>query len=900
MCCGGKSQPSHGRTSTQENELLSSNQIRDGFLKFFERNGHRTVPSASLIPYNDPTLLFTNAGMNQFKDVFLGNEKRPYNRAASSQKCMRVSGKHNDFKDVGHSTRHHTLFEMLGNFSFGDYFKAEAIRLAWELVTHEYGLDPDRLWITVFREDDAAWSFWHKDIGIPTEKIFRLGEKDNFWAMGDTGPCGPCSEIHYDFGRSPLPDHEVCDLNCSCGRWVEVWNLVFMQYNRDASGTVAPLPSPSIDTGMGLERITTILQGKSTNYDTDLFRPILEETATIANAEYGANTNDDISMRIIADHARAATFVIGDGQYPGNDKRGYVLRKIMRRAIVHGKKLNIEEPFLYRVAGTVVGLMKEAYPELVGARETIARVIKQEEESFADTLAQGLRDFDDRIRRLEVSGLQTLPGDAAFFLYDTRGLPLEIIIDLARERGFNVDESGFAAAFEQQRERSRQVYRTGKIRTQVADAIFEGKTAFVGYDYSAPIKAKIQAILIDGEPSDSIQAGQAGELVLDQTPFYAESGGQVGDTGAISFENTHARVLNTTHRGTTITHVVEMIEGRMQTGDDVYAEVDIEMRRLTMKNHTATHLLQAALRTVLGSHVKQAGSLVTPDRLRFDFTHFAPLTTAEIEKIEDIVNQQIWENRAVKTALMDLEQAMQSGAVALFGEKYQEQVRVVEVPGFSKELCGGTHVPATGTIGLFKVTSEGGIAAGIRRIEAVTGPSAFGRFRSAERVLDYIHVEHKISARDLPSYIDKLHMQIKDLLRQIGATKLQHARSKVATMIRDAREVGGIKVLAQVLPEIDRVGMRAFADELKQKLGSGVVILGTAQEGKVALVVMVSSDLCKRLPAGKIIREIAPLVGGSGGGKPELAEAGGKDSAKLADAILKSYTIVEGLLSGGD
>jgi alanyl-tRNA synthetase len=876
--------------------LLSSNQIRDGFLKFFERNGHRIVPSASLIPYNDPTLLFTNAGMNQFKDVFLGNEKRPYSRAVSSQKCMRVSGKHNDFKDVGHSTRHHTLFEMLGNFSFGDYFKPEAIRFAWDLVTGEYGLDSKRLWITVFREDDTAWNLWHKEIGVPAEKIFRLGEKDNFWAMGDTGPCGPCSEIHYDFGRSPLPDHGDCDLNCACGRWIEVWNLVFMQYNRDASGAVTPLPSPSIDTGMGLERITTILQGKATNYDTDLFRPILEEIATIANADYGANPNDDVSMRIIADHARAAAFVVGDGQYPGNDKRGYVLRKIMRRAIVHGKKLKIEEPFLYRVTGTVISLMKDAYPELVGVRETIARVIKQEEESFADTLAQGLRDFNDRIHRLEASGSKTLPGDAAFFLYDTRGLPLEIIADLAQERGVDVDESGFAAAFEQQRERSRQDYRTGKINTQVADAVFAGKTAFVGYDYFNPTKAKIQSILVDGELSDSLHAGRTGEVVLDQTPFYAESGGQVGDTGTISFENTHARVLNTLYRGTTITHLVEMAEGSLHTGDDVYAEVDIEKRRLTMKNHTATHLLHAALRSVLGSHVKQAGSLVAPDRLRFDFSHFAPLTTAEMEKIEDLVNQQIWQNSAVRTTLMDLEQAVQSGAVALFGEKYQEQVRVVEVPGFSKELCGGTHVSATGTIGLFKVTSEGGIAAGIRRIEATTGPSAFERFRSAEQILDYIQVEHKVSARELPSYIDKLHVQIKDLLRQIGATKLQHARAHIASMIHEAREVGGVKVLAQVLLDIDRVGMRAFADELRQKLGSGVVVLGTTQDGKVALVVMVSSDLCKRLPAGKIIREIAPLVGGSGGGKPELAEAGGKDSAKLADAIQKSYTIVAGLL----
>ncbi len=737
---------------------------------------------------------------------------------------------------------------------------------------------------------------WHKDIGIPADKIFRLGEKDNFWAMGDTGPCGPCSEIHYDFGNSPLPGHGECDLTCSCGRWVEVWNLVFMQFNRDASGALSPLPSPSIDTGMGLERITTILQGKASNYDTDLFRPLLEEISTIANAEYGANPNDDVSMRIIADHARAATFVVGDGQYPGNDKRGYVLRKIMRRAIVHGKKLEIEEPFLYRVAGTVIGLMKEAYPELVGARETIARVIKQEEESFAETLTQGLKDFNDRVRRLEAMGSRTLPGEEAFFLYDTRGLPLEIIEDLAQESGFSVDEPAFLAALDQQRKRSRQDYHSGKVREQVARTIFQGKTVFVGYDYAAPVSAKIQAILVDGEPTESIQEGQAGELVLEQTPFYAEAGGQVGDTGTISIGLSTARVLNTIYRGTTITHMVQTMVGLLQVGDIVQASVDLEKRSLTMRNHTATHLLHAALRQALGPHVKQAGSLVAPDRLRFDFSHFAPLSQAEIEKIEDMVNEQIWSNVAVQTEVMNLEQATQSGAMALFGEKYQEQVRVVEVPGFSKELCGGTHVSSTGMIGLLKIIAEGGIAAGIRRIEALTGNSAFDRFRGDEQILDYIHVEHKVIVRDLPSYIDKLNVHARDLQRQIGEIKLQHARSNISAMVAEAREIGGIKVLAQVLPEIDRAGMRAFADELKHKLGSGVVILGTPQDGKVALVVMVSSDLCKRLPAGKIIREIAPLVGGSGGGKPELAEAGGKDSAKLADAISRSYSIVETLL----
>jgi len=881
---------------TREINLLSSNQIREAFLKFFERNSHRIVPSSSLIPYNDPTLLFTNAGMNQFKEVFLGNEQRPYTRAASSQKCMRVSGKHNDFKEVGHSTRHHTFFEMLGNFSFGDYFKSEAIHLAWDLVTREYGVDPRRLWITVFREDDAAWEIWHKDIGVPAERIFRLAEADNFWAMGDTGPCGPCSEIHYDFGRSPLPGHNECDLTCSCGRWVEIWNLVFMQYNRDASGRISALPSPSIDTGMGLERMSTILQGKTSNYETDLFQPLLEDISVIANTQCGASPNDDVSMRIIADHTRAVTFVVADGQYPGNDKRGYVLRKIMRRAIVHGKKLQIDEPFLYRVSGTVVGMMKDAYPELVEARETIARVIKQEEESFADTLEQGLKDFNDRVRKLETTASRTLPGQEAFFLYDTRGLPLEIIEDLAQERGLLVDEAGFVKALDEQRERSRQDYQAGKIREQVAQSVFKAKTAFIGYDYSAPVEANVLAVLVDGEPADSIQAGQTGEIVLDATPFYAEAGGQVGDKGTLAQAANKARVTDTLYRGTTITHVVQMQAGSLQVGDALRAEVDLDERRFTMKNHTATHLLHAALRKVLGPHVKQAGSLVAPDRLRFDFTHFAPMTSAEIEKVEDEVNEQIWLDMPVKTTVMDLEQAIQSGSVALFGEKYQERVRVVEIPGYSKELCGGTHVLSTGTIGLFKIVSEGGISAGVRRLEALTGRAALDRFRADEEVLDYIQAQHKVLPRDVPSFLDKLQTHVRDLQRQIGDLKLQNARSSVPGLLTQTREIHGIRVLAHVLPEIDRAAMRALADELKHKLGSGVVILGTPQDGKAALVIMVTSDLAQRLPAGRIIRELAPLVGGSGGGKPELAEAGGKDSSMLADAIEKSYSIIEALL----
>jgi alanyl-tRNA synthetase len=876
--------------------LNSCNQIREEFLKYFEQNNHKIVPSASLIPFNDPTLLFTNAGMNQFKDTFLGNETRPYRRATTSQKCMRVSGKHNDFKDVGHSFRHHTFFEMLGNFSFGDYFKKDAIHFAWELLTQKFGLDPRRLWVTVFRDDDEAWNIWHEQENIPENKIMRLDEKDNFWSMGDTGPCGPCSELHYDFGTSPLPDHGNCDLTCSCGRWVEVWNLVFMQYNRDASGTMNPLPSPSIDTGMGFERITTVLQGKTSNYDTDLFKPLLDVVGEIAGTEYGADSNNDISMRVIADHARAAAFVIGDGQFPGKDGGAYVLRKIMRRAMVHGKKLGIDEPFMYKVAGAVVESMKGAYPELVQSRATIARVIRQEEDSFAGTLKDGLKDFKERAKKVKATGSRTFSGEDAFFLSDTRGLPLEIIEDLAQEVGLVVDAAGFQKALEKQQENSRVDHISKKIGQEVAEEVFTEKSAFKGYGIEGPIPARIRALVVDGEKVESIELGQSGELVLDETPFYAESGGQVGDTGLIAKNQSRARVLNTGYRGITITHQVQMETGSLHVGDEIEATVDLEKRRLTMKNHTATHLLQAALQKVLGPQVKQAGSLVAPERLRFDFTHFAPLTDAEIQKVEDLVNEQIWQNATVRTTVMDLDSAMKSGAMALFGEKYQESVRVVEVPGFSKELCGGTHVPATGTIGLFKIVSEGGIAAGIRRIEAVTGPGSLARFRADESLLDAVQFDNKISRQEIPAFIEKLQTQVRELQRQVVDIKAQSVRGNIGAMLAQTRDVRGIKVLAQVLPETDRSSLRNLADEIKQKLGSGIVILGTPQDGKAALVVMVTGDLAKKIPAGQIIKQVAPLVGGAGGGKPELAEAGGKDSSKLAEAIERSYSIVEDLL----
>jgi alanyl-tRNA synthetase len=877
--------------------LTTSNTIRQSFLNYFEQKAHTVVPSSSLIPFNDPTLLFTNAGMNQFKDIFLGNQTAPYSRASTSQKCMRVSGKHNDFKDVGHSSRHHTFFEMLGNFSFGDYFKKDAIHFAWELLTKTYNLDPKRLWITVFQDDDEAWKIWHSQEKIPEGKILRLGEADNFWAMGDTGPCGPCSELHYDLGESPLQNHGECDLTCSCGRWVEVWNLVFMQYNRDTEGKMNPLPAPSIDTGMGFERITTILQNKTTTYDTDLFIPLLDSVAEISGIEYGNDSNDDVSMKIIADHVRAATFVIGDGQYPGNDKRGYVLRKIMRRAIVHGKRLGIENPFLYRISGAVVETMKTAYPELVQTRETVARVIKQEEDSFAGTLGEGLKDFNERAKKIKAGGSRTLQGEEAFFLYDTRGLPIEIIEDLAMENDLIVDEAGFTKALEKQQERSRRDYLSGKVNEQVAQSLYDGKTSFVGYGISGPMKSTVRAIIVDGNRTDLIEAGQKGELVLDATPFYAEAGGQVGDTGYLVKNVCRARVDNTVYQGTAITHHVEQESGLLRAGDEVDATVDLEKRHRTMKNHTATHLLQAALRKVLGDHVKQAGSLVTPDRLRFDFVHYASLTAAEIQKIEDYVNECIWRNTNVVTTTMDLKSAMKSGAVALFGEKYQENVRVVEVPGFSKELCGGTHVPATGSIGLFKIISEGGIAAGTRRIEALTGPAAFERFRFCDRILDNIYEDYKVSRDEIDAFIHKLQGNIRELQRQNQELKARSARSNITDILTSAREIRGIKVVSAHVPSIDRAGLRNLADELKRKIRSGIVILGTDQEGKAALVVMVTEDISRKVPAGQIIKKIAPLVNGGGGGKPELAEAGGKDSSKLADAIEYGYSVVEECMS---
>jgi alanyl-tRNA synthetase len=670
-----------------------------------------------------------------------------------------------------------------------------------------------------------------------------------------------------------------------------------MQYNRDASGETKPLPSPSIDTGMGFERITTILQGKMSNYDTDLFQPLIREISGLCGSEYGQNSGDDVSMRVIADHTRAAAFVVGDGQYPGNDKRGYVIRKILRRAMVHGKRLGINDPFIYKLTEKVVEQMGGAYPELVTGRETISRVIRQEEESFAGTLGEGLKDFNERARKIKAGGGRTLPGDAAFFLYDTRGLPLEIIEDLARENGLVVDAEGFTKAFESQRERSRQDYHSGKVHELAVDALFEGKTIFTGYETSGTENEVIAAILKNGERAGALNAGETGEIALSETPFYAESGGQAGDTGCIEKSGARAKVTNTFYHGTAIVHSVEVESGTFSAGDAVTAIVDMERRHRTMRNHTATHLLQAALRETLGAHVKQAGSAVSPERLRFDFTHYAALSREEIKKIEDIVNNQVWLDAKVETTVMNLDEAMRSGAMALFGEKYQENVRVVSVAGFSRELCGGTHAPATGAIGLFKIIGESGISAGIRRIEAITGAAALDRFRSDEDLLDEIQEEYKVARTEIAAMIEKLQKQARELERQVLDIKAQSARAGLGDILARVREIGGLKVLAAVVPEMDRSGLRNLADELKQKIGSGVVVLGSPQEeGKAALVVMVTPEVCKKAPAGQIIKQIAPIVGGGGGGKPELAEAGGKDASKLSEAIDQSYGIIEKLL----
>ncbi|MGQ8366424.1 alanine--tRNA ligase [Glaciecola sp. 1036] len=850
----------------------STADIRSAFIDFFGRHQHKAVASSSLVPHDDPTLLFTNAGMNQFKDVLLGLEKRDYNRAVSSQRCVRAGGKHNDLENVGYTARHHTFFEMLGNFSFGDYFKKEAIHFAWEFLTEELKLPKEKLLVTVYHEDDEAYDIWHSQIGIPAEKIIRIATSDNFWSMGDTGPCGPCSEIFYDHGEhiwggppgSPEEDGD---------RFIEIWNLVFMQFNKQADGSMEPLPKPSIDTGMGLERISAILQNVHSNYEIDLFQSLIKSAADIT----GAKDLNNKSLRVIADHIRSCSFLVADGVMPSNEGRGYVLRRIIRRAVRHGYKLGCEDVFFYKLVATLANEMGEAYPELVEQQALIEKVLKLEEEQFSNTLARGMGILTDALK--DVEG-KKIPGELAFKLYDTYGFPVDLTNDVAREQGFEVDQEGFEAAMQKQREMAQAAGKFGTdynslLRTEIS-------TEFSGYD-SVTGATKISEIFVNGKPVEKV-SNQEATLIFTKTPFYAESGGQVGDTGRIIGRNGNGVVKDTQKSGNAFAHTCE-VTGTLATGDEVSLEVNSARREAIKLNHSATHLLHAALRNILGDHVNQKGSLVDAEKLRFDFSHFESISSEQLTAIENAVNAQIRANHPLKTKMMKLDEAKASGAMALFGEKYDDDVRVVSMGEFSTELCGGTHVSSTGDIGLFKIVSESGISAGVRRIEAVTGQVA----------LDYMHkdadllfaVANLVKA-DKRSLVSKLQQQIqttKQLEKELDTIKQKLAGQKSKGLLDQVVEINGVKLLATELDGVEPKALRSILDDLKNQIGSGVIALGLKNGQKVNLIVGVTNDLTSKVKAGELVNHLATQVGGKGGGRPDMAQAGGSQTEKLHQAI---------------
>jgi len=942
--------------------MLSGNDIRSTFLKYFGDRGHRIVRSSSLVPTNDPTLLFTNAGMNQFKDVFLGLEQRDYTRATSSQKCVRAGGKHNDLENVGFTNRHHTFFEMLGNFSFGDYFKKDAVAYAWELITSSnwFAIPLEKLYFTVFggaeivpgkklETDEEALKLW-LNVGAPRDRVIPVpGLKENFWAMGDTGPCGPCSEIHYDMGPAASDQgHPDCKFGCDCGRYVEIWNLVFMQFNRDSSGTVAPLPKPSIDTGAGLERLAAVLQGKISNYDTDLFVPLMERAAELCGVNLAKEEaleegrGGAASLRVVADHARASAFLIADGVHGSNEGRGYVLRKIIRRAIHHGRLLGASKPFLAEMNSNVIGLMKEAYPELAEAEKTIKAVVLAEEIRFGHTLEVGSEKLEEKIRDLppmgwlqDDSGTQqairarydetanqqlraalsqtsvgVFPGSAAFELYDTFGLPPDYIADVLHDRGLKLDEAGFQKAMEEQRTRARASWKGG--HKDVANSVYAKlaetyRTEPDFYFATSTRDCRIEAIVTKDGMVNELPAGAEGEIVLDRTVFYSESGGQVSDIGTL-WNNEHT-VHVADVRGAyypvagLIAHRVAAKE-KLAVGDRVSGDADAARREHIKRNHTATHLMHAALRNILGTHVKQAGSLVEPARLRFDFSHFAAIDLAELRDIEQQVNDEILLNNELQTNIMPLDDALASGALAFFGDRYPEQnVRVVTIPDpasprgfYSKELCGGTHVHRTGDIGVFKIVEEQSTAAGVRRIEAITGTAALAAYQRAQDLLRDITGRLGVSEENLAAAIERASETQRQLEKQLEALKRKGALSRLDDLAAQARTIKGVKVVSAELEGVDREAMRQLVDSLRQKLGSGVVVLGTAEDGKVALLAGVTKDLTSKLHAGKIIQATAKEVGGSGGGRPDLAEAGGKDTSALKSALDHVYPLIEQLL----
>jgi alanyl-tRNA synthetase len=871
----------------------STQELRQAFIRYFEQHGHQAVPSSALIPQADPTLLFTNAGMNQFKRVFLGEETRAYKRAVTVQKCLRAGGKHNDLENVGYTRRHHTFFEMLGNFSFGDYFKEDAIAFGWEFLTQTVGLAKDRMWVTIFRDDNEADQLWKK-VGVPAGRVVRCDEKDNFWQMGDTGPCGPCSELHFDQGSSVPGDDRP---NGEGDRVIEIWNLVFMQFNRDATGTLHPLPKPSIDTGMGLERLAAVAQGVYSNYDSDVFTPLLSAVAARAGARYGEQDTTDRSMRVVADHLRAITFLMADGVLPSNEGRGYVLRRILRRAARHGRLLGIVEPFLHELTAAVVDQMAGVYSEVRSAAATITEATRGEEERFIATLDQGLPILNEMVAKARSAGSKVLTGSDVFKLYDTYGFPIDLMGEACREQGMTLDEAGFDQAIEEQRNRAR---KTGGFEQETArPAVTElagrvGTTKFIGYD-RLESDSLVQAILKGDRLVKEAAEGDEVELVLDVTPFYAEGGGQVGDRGVLMGLDGQVEIKETTRPvPTLILHKGTVTKGRIREGEQLRMTVDATTRQDAQRNHTATHLVHAALRDMLGPHVKQYGSLVGPNRLRFDFAHFRPLSSRDVDEIETVVNNEVRKNERVATEVMSIQDAVAKGALAFFGDKYGEQVRVVTVESFSKELCGGTHCRHTGDIGLFRIMSETGVAAGVRRIEAQTGSGALAHMKKLETDIRELSDLLKVGQSELVARTRKVMTQLKDKERELEELKLKMASGSAVEVT--AKTIAGVQVHVQRTDGLDVNGMRALADQLRDKLKSGVVALGAANDGKVSLLVVVTKDLIARLKAGDLIKEMAAEVGGTGGGRPEMAQAGGKDPAKLDAALEKVFGLVERML----
>ncbi|MDA8086682.1 MAG: alanine--tRNA ligase [Nitrospiraceae bacterium] len=874
---------------------MKSAEIRRAFLDFFRSNGHEAVRSSSLVPAGDQTLLFTNAGMVQFKRVFLGQETRHYKRATSCQKCMRAGGKHSDIENVGYTARHHTFFEMLGNFSFGDYFKREAIGFAWNLLTKQFGLPEKKLWVTVYEEDAEAERLWQEVAGFPAERIVRLGAKDNFWQMAETGPCGPCSEIVIDQGPGVGCGRPECRPGCDCDRYLELWNLVFMQYNRDDSGALSPLPRPSIDTGMGLERIASVLQGKLNNFDTDIFSGIIAAIEARSNRKYGPQEAVNVPIRVIADHLRSIVFLITDGVMPSNEGRGYVLRRIIRRASRYARKLGMEGPVLCGMAESVVASMSPFYPELVPEADRTMKLLRFEEERFSNTLEQGMRLLDETLTALKKEGKMIIPGGEVFRLYDTFGFPLDIVRDVAAEENFTVDEEGFVREMQAQRERARAswVQEDGAAESIYRELAAElGPTEFLGYE-GMKAHAVVRAIIKKGHVAEEIGEGEEAEIILDKTPFYGESGGQVGDRGEMFSAGTVMAVLGAKKPlEDFITHHVKVKKGRLKVWAPVTAQVDEDFRKAAMRNHTATHLLHSALRAVLGEHVKQAGSLVEPERLRFDFTHFSGLSDREIEEVEDMVNRWIVEDLPVQTVQMSIEEALAEGATALFGEKYGERVRVVSVPSVSRELCGGTHAKATGQIGIFLIVSESSVASGIRRIEALTGTKAFEYVKAGRKELR--EMAQLLKTEKPIEKASELLERIKKFEKEAQKAKAASTKGVAAGLVDKARPVDGVKVLAEKLSGFKPNELRELADGLRDRLGSGVIVLATA-EG--ALLATVTRDLVDRIKAGDILGEVAALAGGRGGGKPELAQGGTKELDKLDSALQKVYDIVGNRLS---